>query len=68
MLPGVMSCKDVSGLEHFLTYNARMRHVQVNLSMSLYLGFVRIGFATLDALVLAIFSSQNHGIHNCIQL
>ena len=63
-----MSCKDIPGLEHLLAYNARMRHVQVNLGMSLYLGFVRIGFTTLDALVLPIFSSQNHGIHYCIQL
>ena len=66
-LPSIVGGQDIPGLNHLLTNYAGMRHVQVNFCVSLYLGLVRHGLATLKAGIPSALFLLYHSVHYSVQ-
>ena len=67
MLPSVVDSKCVPGFENFVAGNTRVRHVQMDLCMSLNSLPLREGLVTLEAEKLPIMSPRYHLVHQRIQ-
>ena len=70
MLLGVMVAKSVSGLEVLSTNNARMRHIEMDLSMSLCLALLGRSFSTTETNILpaSVVRLSDHGLDHSIQI
>ena len=70
MLLGVMMAKSVSGLEVLSTNNARVRHIEMNLCMSLCLALLRGGLPTIETNILptSVVGLSDHRLDHSIQI
>ena len=70
MLLGVVVAKSVSGLEVLSTNNARMRHIEMDLSMSLCLALLGRSFATIETNILptSVVGLSDHRLDHSIQI
>ena len=70
MLLGVVVAKSVSGLEVLSTNNARMRHIEMDLSMSLCLALLGRSFSTIETNILptSVVRLSDHGLDHSIQI
>ena len=65
-----MMAKSVSGLEVLSTNNARMRHIEMNLGVSLCFALLRGSFPTIETNVLPTFVVRlsDHRLDHSIQI
>ena len=70
MLLGVMMAKSVSGLEVLSTNNARVRHIEMDLCMSLCLALLRRGLPTIETNILptSVVRLSDHRLNHSIQI
>ena len=70
MLLGVVVAKSVSCLEVLSTNNARMRHIEMNLGVSLCFALLRGSFPTIETNVLPTFVVRlsDHRLDHSIQI
>ena len=68
MLSGVVSCQNISCLEHLFTDNTGMSHVKVNFGVPLNLWLIRHVLATFQTGVSPTSLSLYHRLHHSVQL